>query len=282
MFSWIHLSEGSGAPSVEAKRKIRSHVTRKLALQRTRNHERAREFPAPTCRYVARVDAIYPASDPSIGAPDGESAWRRHQRKRRTASKVAKSNVKHEKDTAGPFASQDTDLIDENSSRPSKRTTADTNTEHLPATLARDSHGQFKRLEAGASQSHSKGILVRNPGPEPLLSMWAIEMPVPGDVMLRICALQMHRFRPEVSMEQASEITGSVWGQSPCQILAYALCLASLGHLHSNSSGHAPGVVPLFKGKVFREIIRRLPVMDAPLSDEMVPSILCLASFEVR
>jgi hypothetical protein len=112
--------------------------------------------------------------------------------------------------------------------------------------------------------------------------MWAIEMPVPGDVMLRICALQMHRFRPEVSMEQASEITGSVWGQSPCQILAYALCLASLGHLHSNSSGHAPGVVPLFKGKVFREIIKRLPVMDAPLSDEMVPSILCLTSFEVR
>jgi hypothetical protein len=37
----------------------------------------------------------------------------------------------------------------------------------------------------------------------------------------------------------------------------------------------------MFKGKVFREMIKRLPTMDKVMTDEMVPSILCLISFEL-
>lgn len=102
-----------------------------------------------------------------------------------------------------------------------------------------------------------------------------------GDVMLRICAFQMHSFRPDVSIEEASDVTGSVWTNSPCSILSYALCLASLGHLHSTTSGSGNDVVGLFKGKVFREMIRRLPAIDYMLADEIVPSILCLVQFEL-
>ena len=178
------------------------------------------------------------------------------------------SIIKRESSSALPNLCEDTEQTDDHPFEPSSQTSADAHSKQATAPVARDKERQSRHRDAAASRTDSKGMVVRKLTPEPLLSMWAIEMPDPGNAMLRLCALQMHRFRPEVSIEQASNVTGGVWGTSPCQILAYALCLASLGHLHSNSLGHAPGVVAVFKGKVFHEIIRRLPAIDAPLSDE--------------
>ena len=91
----------------------------------------------------------------------------------------------------------------------------------------------------------------------------------------------LHRFRPEVSIEQASDVTGLVWSHYSCSILSYAFCLASLGHLYSNCSGESARLVTVIKGKVFRQIVRRLPTLGTDVCDEMIPSILCLTSFEV-
>ena len=99
--------------------------------------------------------------------------------------------------------------------------------------------------------------------------------------MLRVCAFQMNSFRPDVSIEQASDITGFVWAQSPCTILSYALCLSALGHLQSTTPGTGNDVIGMFKGKVFLEMIKQIPSMETDMSDELVPSIMCLTSYEL-
>ena len=153
--------------------------------------------------------------------------------------------------------------------------------EHITETPV-DDDAQSTSPYSQALRRSVRHTVERVPIPEPMLATWNKNtLPMHGDVMLRVCAFQMNSFRPEISIERASDVTGLVWRESPCTILSYALCLSALGHLQSTTPGTGNDVIGMFKGKVFLEMIKQIPSMETAMSDELVPSIMCLTSYEL-
>jgi hypothetical protein len=226
---------------------------------------------------------LFSASDPHTAALDGDSAWRRHKLQKKATSRVNSRPTADGSYNGGLKSyerSEDVDVFDQLRDRSSYYDINDCTSgqEHITE-IPVDDEAQPKSPYPQVLRHHP---VERDPSPEPMLTTWnKNSLPMHGDIMLRVCAFQMNSFRPEISIEQASDITGFVWKESPCTILSYALCLSALGHLQSTTPGTGNDVIGMFKGKVFLEMIKQIPSMETSMSDELVPSIMCLTSYEL-
>lgn len=206
------------------------------------------------------------ASVLETAALDGESAWRQHKLKKRTASR-AKSRRNAEPAGKG---CKPADSVDRSRKGSADLSTSDFGGQQHVINLPVDDEERPAFRKNDILRCNSSQLLGHSHTPEPMLTTWtATSLPMHGDILLRVCAFQMTHFRPDISIEQASDVTGFVWKKSPCTILSYALSLAALGHLQSTTPGSGNDVVNMFKGKVFREMIKYLPSDER--SDEMVP-----------
>ena len=82
--------------------------------------------------------------------------------------------------------------------------------------------------------------------------------------------------------ETAEGVLSSAWETSQCPMLLAACCLASVGHLDAVQPHPPTGNYALYKARILQEVSERMQSPASATSDEVIGTLACLLSFEVR
>ena len=159
-----------------------------------------------------------------------------------------------------------------------------------PAEAAKDESAEGsrrrKRREEPRAQHGTFGTFTINlPKPSRPMSLAEDIDPLssPGQLeqMLSICESYNRWLLPSNSDETTAAQVSGPWDNTTSQMLLFALCLKSIGHLDALHPSQSGGNKRLFKTRVLALANKRLKHPAKALEDKTIGALACLTSYEV-
>ena len=153
-----------------------------------------------------------------------------------------------------------------------------------------ESPRKAKRAEGPRAQHGTFGTFTislpnpSRPGPSMTEDIDPLSSPGQLEQMLSICESYNRWLYSNVASDvepTISQVRGP-WDNGTSQMLLFALCLKSIGHLDSIHPSHFGGNRRLFKTRVLALANKRLKNPAKALEDKTIGALACLTSYEVR